>query len=66
MLIRRFYVAFFLRIGVYAYHMDYDERGEFKSESEKTGIALIDRTVKMDSHPIKKSIPLFRFAKELH
>ena len=66
MLIRRFYVAFFLRIGVYAYHMDYDERGEFKSESEKTGIALIDHTVKMDSHPIKKSIPLVYSTKELH
>ena len=66
MLIRRFNPSFFLRIGVYAYYMDCDERGEFKSESEKTGIALIDHTVKMDSHPIKKSIPLVYSTKELH
>lgn len=66
MLIRRFNPSFFLRIGVYAYHMDCDERGEFKTESEKTGIALIDHTVKMDSHPIKKSIPLVYSTKELH
>ena len=66
MLIRRFNPSFFLRIGVYAYYMDCDERREFKTESEKTGIALIDRTVKMDSHPIKKSIPLVYSTKELH
>lgn len=51
---------------MYAYYMDCDERGEFKTESEKTGIALIDHTVKMDSHPIKKSIPLVYSTKELH
>lgn len=51
---------------MYAYYMDCDERREFKTESEKTGIALIDHTVKMDSHPIKKSIPLVYSTKELH